>query len=152
MWDVLTTNNPLIKDHQAFYGWLKDISADVLKGEKPIMDKQDMLSFCTDKLNSEDTNFKHLSMDGYYWIQTFFVLVNKEARRLLVLDDEERAPPAAEAGQSAASGTAEKPGAPDGKKVSFTDDAKTGTKEKFTAFGSDTGPLQQDFSFTKKDA
>ena len=62
VWDVLTKDNPLSKDHKNFYVWLKDITVDVLKEDKPIMLKEDLFSFFKEKINSENTDFKHLSI------------------------------------------------------------------------------------------
>ena len=156
MWDVLTTDNLLAKDHQAFYEWLRKVTDDVLKGGDSIMLKEDLISLFKEKINSEETDFKHLSIEGYYWIQTFFVLANKQARRLLVLDDEEKAPPASSS-TSAATGTADK-GAASAKTVSFADEKAPAKKEtgessgkQYTSFSSEIGANYQEFSWNKKD-
>ena len=88
MWDELTVDNPLIKDHQAFYIWLRKVSEDVIKDSQPIIDQQDLIAFFKEKISSEETDFRNLSIEGYYCIQSFFVLINKQARRLVVLGEE----------------------------------------------------------------
>ena len=76
VWDVLTKDNPLVRDHQVFYEWLRKLTDEVLKGGESIILASDLRSLFKDKINSEETNFEHLSVEGYYWIQTFFVLIN----------------------------------------------------------------------------
>ena len=68
MWDVLTKDNPLVKDHKNFYIWLKTLTSDVIKDGKTIMLKEDLFTFFKEKINSDDTDFEHLSIEGYHWI------------------------------------------------------------------------------------
>ena len=68
LWDALTTNNPLVKDHEAFYVWLRKVSEDVLKDGKTICDQSELIAFFREKIGSELTDFTNLSLEGYYCI------------------------------------------------------------------------------------
>ena len=77
LWDVLTVDNPLVKDHQQFYVWLRKVSEDVLKDGKAICDQDQLIAFFREKIGSERADFTNLNLEGYYCIQAFFVLINK---------------------------------------------------------------------------
>ena len=49
--------------------------------------EQDLVVFFTQKMNPSQSFFGSLSLEGYYCIQTFFILMNKRARRLILLED-----------------------------------------------------------------
>ena len=57
MWDALTVDNPLIKDHQAFYVWLRKVSEDVIKDAEMIIAQEDLIAFFKEKIGSEETEF-----------------------------------------------------------------------------------------------
>ena len=131
MWTVLAEQNPLIKDHQAFYVWLRKMSEEVIKDRLGLMDEQDLISFFQEKINSGETDFSNLSLEGYYCIQSFFVLINKRAGSLIVLG-EESVPVNRTAGQA-------------GTSAGFAQSAD----QAFTAYSSETGASTKSYSWNK---
>ena len=96
----MTKDNRLIKDHVGFYSWLKTITDEVFKHGKKLIAKKDLYAFFKEKMASESADFRYLTKEGFFWIQTFFVKINKKAGRLVVYDDEATAKPALKSGGS----------------------------------------------------
>lgn len=61
---------------------------DVLKEGEHVVDPDELIAFFKEKINSDTTNFSNLSIEGYHCIQSFFVLINKKAKRLIILGEE----------------------------------------------------------------
>jgi hypothetical protein len=100
IFEAMTKDNRLIKDHVGFYSWLKTITDEVFKHGKKLIAKKDLYAFFKEKMASESADFRYLTKEGFFWIQTFFVKINKKAGRLVVYDDEATAKPALKSGGS----------------------------------------------------
>lgn len=73
------------------YKWLRGIIDDCLKNHLNLVDEQELIDFFKTKIadDSDDIQFKNLSIEGYYCIQSFFLLINLNNRKLYILGDEE---------------------------------------------------------------
>ncbi|MFO0116933.1 MAG: hypothetical protein ACK521_04740 [bacterium] len=70
VWDELITQNPVFGDHQLVYKWLRSIIDDCLKNHLNLVDEQELIDFFKTKIadDSDDSQFKNLSIEGYYCI------------------------------------------------------------------------------------
>ena len=146
IFNAMTKDNELIKDHVSFYSWLKTISDEVFKYNKTLIDKKDLYAFFKEKMASESADFRNLSKEGFFWIQTFFVKINKKAGRLIVYDDEVK--PAQKKGGLKKDNKDDKGSK---KAVSFAEggtQTSGDSKPAFTSYSSETGAGYQTFSFT----
>ena len=105
------------------------MSEEVIKDRLDLMEEQDLISFFQEKINSGDTDFSNLSLEGYYCIQSFFVLINKRAGSLIVLGEE----------SIPVNRTTELAGTSAGYAAQATG--------AFTAFSSETGATRKSYSF-----
>ena len=146
IFNAMTKDNKLVKDHVGFYSWLKTITDEVFRYGKRLIDKKDLYAFFKEKMASESADFRNLSREGFFWIQTFFVKINKKAGRLIVYDDETK--PALKQGGLKTDNKDDKGGK---KSVSFAEggtQTSADTKPAFTSYSSETGAGYQSFSFT----
>ena len=107
VWDELITNNPAFGDHQIVYKWLRGIIDDCLKNKLGLIDELELIDFFKTKIadESDEAQFKNLSMEGYYCIQSFFLLINLKSCKLYILGDEEQDVPRKTEGTATSAGT-----------------------------------------------
>lgn len=75
-------------DHVAVSNWLRGICDDFLLGRNQNTTSYDNLkSFYMDTICSENNNFANLNVEAYHCIQSFFLLINLRADKLVVQDD-----------------------------------------------------------------
>lgn len=60
----------------------------VLKQQIPLINENDLINFITRRINSTEANFVELTMEGYHFFQTFFILMNKKSKKLILLGDD----------------------------------------------------------------
>lgn len=66
---------------------MRNICDAVLKAQVKLIDENDLIKFITQKISSQ-TNFESLSMEGYHFFQSFFILMNSKSHKLVLLGDE----------------------------------------------------------------
>jgi len=64
-----------------------------LKEKVPLIDQDDLIRFFTEKTNGQHSDFVNLSLEGYFCFQTFFILINRKAHRLILLGEEGKQAP-----------------------------------------------------------
>lgn len=67
---------------------MRNVCDAVLKTKVALINENDLISFVAQKTSSNESNFVTLSMEGYYFFQTFFILMNKRDHKLILLGDE----------------------------------------------------------------
>jgi len=93
LWDqVITHSLKLTADHQILYNWLRKACDEVYQARSNLVDLEDLIGFFKDKISSDDSNFQNLSIEGYYCIQSFFILMNQRAKKLILLGDDKIGP------------------------------------------------------------
>ena len=88
LWHEVIEDNQLSSDQKQVYTWFNDIAKDVLKEGLMLVDENVLIDFFKQKINSEESNFVNLSIEGYHCIQSFFVLINKRADKIVILGEE----------------------------------------------------------------
>ena len=88
LWHEVIEDNILSSDHKEVYTWFNKMCEDVLKDGLSLVDQDVLIAFFKEKINSDETNFQNLSIEGYYCIQSFFVLINKRAKKIIILGEE----------------------------------------------------------------
>ena len=88
LWQELIEDNALKNDQRQVYTWFNKMCEEVLKEGENVVDPDELIAFFKEKINSDTTSFHNLSIEGYYCIQSFFVLINKKAKRLIILGEE----------------------------------------------------------------
>jgi hypothetical protein len=116
---------------------LRGIIDDCLKNHLNLVDEQELIDFFKTKIadDSDDSQFKNLSIEGYYCIQSFFLLINLNNRKLYILGDEEQDVPNKAKANDMSEGT----------KAEFTQNAS----QSFTSFSNTTGAKTISYSFNK---
>ena len=75
----------MLSDHVTVSNWLRGICDDFLLGRNKNSTSFDNLkSFYVDTICAENNNFANLNVQGYQCIQSFFLLVNLRADKLVV--------------------------------------------------------------------
>lgn len=93
LWDLIIRENLIVSDHPILYKWLRILCDAVLKEKVELIDQEDLIKFFTDKTNGQHSDFINLSLEGYYCFQTFFILMNRKAHRLVLLGEEGKQAP-----------------------------------------------------------
>jgi len=88
LWDLLINKNIIVFDHNTVYKFMRNVCDAVLRAQVQIIDETELITFFSNKINSEQTNFLDLTIEGYYLFQTFFILRNKRMRKLILLGDD----------------------------------------------------------------
>jgi hypothetical protein len=135
IWEELISNNPMFGDHQIVYKWLRGIIDDCLKNRLGLIDESELIEFFKAKIADEndDSQFKNLSIEGYYCIQSFFLLINMKNRKLYILGDEEQDVPI------------KKGNTAPGTQAEFAQNAT----QSFTSYSNTTGAQTKSYSFNK---
>ena len=87
VWDCLIQNNTITFDHQHAYKFFRNLCDAVLKSQVEIINEQELIKFINSKIQYSQ-NFVTITMDGYHFFQTFFVLMNNKQKKLIILGDE----------------------------------------------------------------
>lgn len=88
LWDLIISENLIVADQPILYKWLRTLCDAVLKSKVELMSQEDLIQFFMEKTNGQHSDFINLSLEGYYCFQTFFILMNRKAHRLILLGEE----------------------------------------------------------------
>ena len=64
------------------YKWLQGVSKSQYEGTE-VVEIQSLIDFFKDKIANEERTFQHLTLDGFYCIQSFFVLINESSNKIV---------------------------------------------------------------------
>ena len=89
IWRAVIAANPIVSDHTTVSVWLRTICDDFLLGRDTSPTSfEELVSFYRETICAEENTFANLNLEGYYCIQSFFLLINLRADKLVVQDDD----------------------------------------------------------------
>ena len=82
IWSCLVDESKIAYDEEALFKWLKE-SCESVEGKSQVWELEDIGAIFNERLGSGTGEMSSLTLDGFYCIQSFFLLTNETSEKLL---------------------------------------------------------------------